>query len=206
MLLAGVLISRGMWFCCSSLCPFRSQVFVVMASRGQGNYMPLCRCGRILTDMRSVDEQTRWGERFDVSWGYRLNETAYWFYCLPCHRKIWPHDRRVIGRYSRPAPKHLNLYLPNAAVGASRLACGDYFYLTTAAPEWLPDASDAEARRVRARVAAPLAVSGATAAAAAATGTLLGELLAELQGFVVALAAIVVAANNYCSGRSGRPY
>jgi hypothetical protein len=168
-----------------------------MAGRGRGNYMPLCQCGKILTDVRSADEQTRWAERLDVSWGCRENGTAYWFYCQPCHQKVWPHDRRVIGRYSRPAPKYLAIYLPKAAAyGKSRLASGDYFFLTSAFPEWVSDesggesrrvfperASDesgGESRRVCARFAAPLAVSAA------------------------AVAAVVVAASNYCSGRSGR--
>ena len=30
------------------------------------------------------------------------------------------------------------MYLPNAAAGASRFVCGDFFYLTSAAPEWPP--------------------------------------------------------------------
>ena len=97
-----------------------------MAGGGKGNYMPQCPCGKILTDMRNPDEQLRWAERLDVSWGFRDNGTAYRFNCQACHQKKW-------GRYSRPASKHLDIYLPGASYGACRLVCGDYFYLTSAA-------------------------------------------------------------------------
>jgi len=94
-------------------------------------YMPTCPCGTTLTDLRDVDEQIRWSEKLNESWGVTKKGTAYWFRCLRCHRKEWPNDFRVNNRHSRPAPAWLDLRIVDPRGNRG----GDYFYLTTPPPE-----------------------------------------------------------------------
>ncbi len=68
-----------------------------------------------------------------------------------CGKKILT-DVRSAGEQVRWAERldvswgyRLNGTAPNVASGASRLVCGDYFYLTAAAPERRPNESGGEA-------------------------------------------------------------
>ena len=96
-----------------------------MAGAGRGwTYMPTCQCGTHLTDLRTFEEQMRWAERLGGSWDWNENGRADWFYCLGCHRLLWPNDKRINNRYSRPAPKWLHMCVP-MALANRRLVGGD---------------------------------------------------------------------------------
>jgi len=58
------------------------------------HYMPLCACGRTLTDIPSIAVRERWMSRYGDAWQQRPNGTPYWTHCVECHRKTWPNDRR----------------------------------------------------------------------------------------------------------------
>ena len=73
-----------------------------MASSRRGNYMPLCICGTVLTDVRGTDEQIRWATDTSLphaASGRRIHrdggivETAkYCFLCRDCRdgcRDCW---------------------------------------------------------------------------------------------------------------------
>ena len=59
------------------------------------NYVPLCICGTVLTDIRGTDEQIRCAERLGVFWDYCENGMVYWFRCFRCHLREWPDDFKV---------------------------------------------------------------------------------------------------------------
>ncbi len=130
----------------------------------------MCSCGRTtLSDLRSVDEQTRWGDRLGGCWDYNDNDTAYWFYCLECHRRKYPHDRRHFGnRYGGPAPAWLHVCLHATTGGRQPLTAGVYFYLTTPPPERRPSqeqVSENTVRQVRRRISVEPSASSASASA-----------------------------------------
>ena len=92
-------------------------------------YMPLCLFGRTtLSDLRSLDEQMRWADRFEECWDVNEVGTAYWKYCLECHKQRCPHDTRHYGnRYTRPAPSWMHMCLPlDKAPGKRQLIMGDF--------------------------------------------------------------------------------
>ena len=78
-------------------------------------YMALCQLGTVLTDLRTGDEQARWGERLGEAWDYRttvqgIGATAR------CCRLLWPSDKCCANMFSKPTLKSLNLYVPGALV------------------------------------------------------------------------------------------
>ena len=85
--------------------------------------MPKCRCGKVLTDLRSPDLLARWARREGDAWSYRDNGTPYWNFCVACHMREWPHDRRYNNASSRPAPPWLHV----RHSGVCRLVAGDCF-------------------------------------------------------------------------------
>ena len=107
------------------------------------DYMPRCPCGVVLTDLRTQEELRKWAHREGDCWGRRPNGTPYWYFCLRCHLRRWPNDRRYNNRWSTPAPPLWHM----ACSGVHRLVAGD-FYLTCPPPERRRDEL-AEPRRVR---------------------------------------------------------
>ena len=65
-------------------------------------YMPKCRCGKVLTDIRSPELLQRWARREGTAWARRDNGTPYWTWCVACHMLRWPRDRRYNDAGSRP--------------------------------------------------------------------------------------------------------
>jgi hypothetical protein len=139
--------------------------------------MPLCECGKThLTDLRSDGELGRWAHRQGDCWDYNERGRPFWFFCVPCHGRRWPNDRRWGNRHDSPAPP----WLHTVQKGVRHYQClaGDFFYLTTPPPERV----STDTRSVRPRlsvepaalhvlpdVAVAVAVAVAAAAAAATT-------------------------------------
>ena len=92
--------------------------------------MPRCVCGTTLTDLRTNEERQRWASRLDDCWRYHSNGTAYWMFCLRCHLRRWPNDRRFNNRWSSPAAP----WYHRQVNGVRRLIAGD-FYITQPPPE-----------------------------------------------------------------------
>jgi hypothetical protein len=109
--------------------------------------MPLCVCGKTLTDLRSEEERRRWWDRRGECWDFTANGTPYWQFCISCHMGRWPHDRRFNNRWSTPASPLYHRVMD----GKSRLVAGD-FYLTRPPPERLSTATAAGPRNVRPRL------------------------------------------------------
>ena len=126
------------------------------------DYMPRCPCGVVLTDLRTQEELRKWAHREGDCWGRRPNGTPYWYFCLRCHLRRWPNDRRYNNRWSTPAPPLWHM----ACSGVHRLVAGD-FYLTCPPPERRRDEL-AEPRRVRPRLGPP---SSPEARGTSGTGT-----------------------------------
>ena len=97
------------------------------------HYMPMCGCGGfVLTDIRNADVLRKWMHREGEVWGYRPNGTPYWLYCVGCHQRRWPHDRRCNNGYSRPAPPYLHVFRGGSS---SRILVAGDFSLTEPPPE-----------------------------------------------------------------------
>ena len=70
------------------------------------HYMLICQCGEhTLSARRSSGELLRWADRRGDCWGYKANGTPYWFLCLRCRMKNWPHDLRFQVHHWGPAPR-----------------------------------------------------------------------------------------------------
>lgn len=91
-------------------------------SRASGQ--PVCpRCSvQFLTPLVSSSLLAAWSEAEGEKWQWR-GKTAFWLYCLSCHRLCFGHDGRTSNRHSKPKP----------VVAASRLPVGEL--LVTRAPE-----------------------------------------------------------------------
>eukprot|EP00973_Karenia_brevis_P034912 4818168-Karenia_brevis.AAC.1 len=118
----------------------------------QPTYMPLCVCGTTLTDIRNPDVLAKWQDREGDAWLRRENGTPYWQFCVDCHMRRWPNDRRCRNSASKPAPPWLNY----SCSGVRRLFAGDFF-LTQPPPEVVSpsERAESETRRVRPRLLSP---------------------------------------------------
>ena len=112
--------------------------------------MPLCECGKTLTDIRSLEVLERWAHRQGDAWDYRENGTPYWKNCQQCHAKIFPHDRRR-NRWCLPAPACLHVVGSRRSGAIAARVSGD-FWLTSPPPERISvvaqSSSSADGRRV----------------------------------------------------------
>jgi len=56
---------------------------------------PKCpRCGDNLAVLRTESLRATWAYDLNYKWGWRSEQPAYWYYCLPCHNKLRPQDFR----------------------------------------------------------------------------------------------------------------
>ena len=96
------------------------------------SYMETCPTCQdmILTDIRNPYLIIKWQHRRGDAWGYGDNGTPCWLYCVKCHMRRWPNDRRYANGASRPTPS----WLHREASGRQRLFAGD-FWLIAPPPE-----------------------------------------------------------------------
>ena len=101
---------------------------------GRAMAPPKClNCSRDSTCLESAALRATWAAHEGVKWGWHTDEAAYWFLCLPCHRRAWPLDQRCENRHSRPWDAIFPWYVRS---GVRSLVVGD-FYLTQPPPELL---------------------------------------------------------------------
>ena len=97
---------------------------------------PACaRCGSLDLAVLGEDLRRAWAAEEGVQWNWEGN-LAYWRLCLPCHREVWPEDRRNPNGSSRPW-SWLVAHRPSCTKQRSGKAClvlGD-FSLTQPPPE-----------------------------------------------------------------------
>ena len=91
---------------------------------------PLCPlCGHELATL-SPELQRTWLVEKGIKWEEGEGSLAYWRLCAKCHRRVWPLDKRVEGRYCRPFVEHWKIHCGFKV----RLVAGD-FYLTAPPPD-----------------------------------------------------------------------
>jgi hypothetical protein len=97
---------------------------------------PTCgRCGSLELFFLSKGMQRAWVAEEGMQWSWKGN-LAYWRLCLPCHREVWPEDRRNPNGSSRPWSWLVGrrLVCGSQRSGKVSMVVGD-FYLTQPASQ-----------------------------------------------------------------------
>lgn len=96
------------------------------------------RCGGTdVGKLKTPGLRERWAEDLDLKWSFRVaakhDDSAYWIFCAPCHKKLWPLDNRARNGSSKPWSGDP----PSACLAGSRfkLVVGDFWI--SAPPECL---------------------------------------------------------------------
>ncbi len=95
---------------------------------------PRCCCGqRHCAELVTAKARATWAEEQGAKWDWHSDRQAYWYLCLPCHKKFW-NDGRSKSPWSQPGRAPWGFQVG----GRARLLSGD-FYLTEAPPDLGPD-------------------------------------------------------------------
>ena len=90
-------------------------------------------CRTESTCLETAKLRETWQADDGYKWFWHTEKAAYWTYCLHCHNRLFPEDKRVANRYSQPRAA----FALKLACSTGRAFIGE-FYLTSPPPELMP--------------------------------------------------------------------